>query len=109
MKRLIISIICSAVLVFGYFYSLSLIYQIFHVSFDTLATLLLPINLPYDIYKSIFGLYYGDPYKVKVLNFVADVIIYAIPFYLALTIFDKMKKKSKVESTHSPPEPPVFE
>jgi len=79
MKRILISILCGAFLVFGYYLFLILLYQIYSVSFDTLATLLLPINVPYNIYKSIFGFYYGNPTVVKVLNFAAAVLLYSLP------------------------------
>lgn len=108
MKRIIISILCSAALVFGYYFFLGLLYQIYRVSFGTLAVLLLPLNVPYNIYKSIFGLYYGNPMVVKVLSFAVDILLYSIPFYLVLTLFAKLKK-SKVQATEKPPEPPVFE
>ena len=108
MKRILISILCGAALVFGYYVFLALLYQIYPISFDTLATLLLPLNVPYNIYKSIFGFYYGSPTVVIVLNFVVAVLLYSIPFYLVLTLFAKMKK-SKVQGTENPPEPPVFE
>ena len=108
MKRILISILCSAALVFGYYAFLILLYQIYPVSFDTLAKLLLPINLPYNIYKSIFGLYYGNPSVVKIFNFVAAVLLYSIPFYLVLTLYARTRK-SKVQGTENPPEPPVFE
>ena len=107
MKRILISILCGAFLVFGYYLFLILLYQIYSVSFDTLATLLLPINVPYNIYKSIFGFYYGNPTVVKVLNFAAAVLLYSLPFYLALTLFAKMKK-SKAQGNENPPEPPIF-
>lgn len=108
MKRILISILCGVALVFGYYIFLGFLYQIYPVSFETLATLLLPLNLPYDIYKSIFGFYYGSPMVVKVLNFAAAILLYSIPFYLVLTFFAKMKK-SKIQPTEKPPEPPVFE
>lgn len=108
MKRIIISILCSAALVFGYYYSLAILYQMYQISFDTLMRLLLPINLPYNIYKSIFGFYYGDRNLVKVLNFGGAILIYSIPFYLLLTVFDKRRRKSDFQEIKNPPEPPIF-
>ena len=109
MKRILISILCSAALVFGYCFSLAVLYRVYPESFDSLTTLLLPINLPYNIYKNIFGFYRGDPLIVKVLNFAADILLYSVPFYLALTFFAKIKKESKVQAVENPPEPPRFE
>ncbi len=108
MKRILISILCGAALVFGYYAFLILLYQVYPVSFETLATLLLPINLPYNIYKSIFGFYYGNPTVVKVFNFVAAILLYSVPFYLILTLYARVKK-SKVQGTENPPEPLIFE
>lgn len=108
MKRILISMLCGAAFFLGYYGFLILLYQVYPVSFETLATLLLPINLPYNIYKSIFGFYYGDPTVVKVFNFVGAVLLYSIPFYLALTLYAKIKK-SNVQATENPPEPPIFD
>jgi hypothetical protein len=109
MKRILISILCGTALVFGYYFFLIILYQVYPVSFATLATLLLPINVPYNIYKSIFGFYYGNPTVLKVLDFAVAILLYSIPFYLVLTFFAKMKKKSKVQGIENPPEPPIFE
>ena len=109
MKRILISILCGAALIFGYYFFLIILYQVYPVSFDTLATLLLPLNVPYNIYKSIFGFYYGNPIVVKVLNVAAAVLLYSIPFYLALIFFGKLRKESKAQGIENPPEPPIFE
>lgn len=108
MKRLLISVLCSAGIVFGYFFLLVILYQLFQISFDTLALLLTPLNIPYNIYKSIFGLYYGNPNHVKILNYAALISICALPFYLIFTLYDKIKKTSENQSANSPPEPPAF-
>ena len=109
MNRFLISIISGTLLVFGYFILLGVLYRLFHLSFETLAKLLIPLNLPYDIYKSIFGIYYGNKTLVKILNFAGAILIYSIPFYLALAIFDKFRKKTEIEKIENPPKPPTFE
>jgi hypothetical protein len=109
MKRILIAILCGAALVGGYFLFLAVLYQIYPVSFDTLRKLLVPLNFPYEIYKRIFGPYYGSPTEVKILNSIAAVLIYSVPFYLGLTFLAKMRKNSVAEKTEKPPEPPIFE
>jgi hypothetical protein len=107
MKRTFYSIICGTILVVGYFSFLAILYQIRPISFDTLSMLLKPINLPYDIYKSIFGFYVGNPMFVKVLNIISAILLFSIPFYLVFTVIEKFKK-SNVNGIEQPPEPPVF-
>ncbi len=108
MKNILISLACGTALVFGYYFFLAFLYQIHPISFDTLATLLLPLNLPYNIYKSMLGLYYGNPIVVKILNFAVDILLYSIPFYLVLNYLAK-RKKTKSHKIENPPEPPIFE
>ncbi len=107
MKRVLYSIFCGTILVVGYFLFLAILYQIRPISFGTLAILLKPINLPYDIYKSIFGFYVGNPMVVKVFNIVCAILLYSIPCYLVFTVFEKMKK-SNINGSELPPEPPIF-
>jgi len=108
MKNILIALACGAVLVFGYYFLLIILYQIYPINFDNLTILLLPLNLPYNIYKSIFGLYYGNPLVVKILNFAVAIILYSIPFYLVFTYFTK-KKNAKSQRLEMPPNPPIFE
>ena len=108
MKNISISLACGTILVFGYYFFLGLLYQIYPISFDTLATLLLPLNLPYNIYKSVFGLYYGNPLVVKVLNLTVAILIYSIPFYFILNYFAR-KRTPVNQNIENPPEPPIFE
>ncbi len=107
MKKILISIFCGTILVFGYFLFLAVLYQIYPISFDTLAILLIPLNLPYSIYQKVFGFYYGNPMVVKILNFAGAIILYSIPFYLILAWFEKIKK-NKTQFSDKPPEPPFF-
>lgn len=108
MKRILISIFCSAALVCGYFLFLAILYQVHQVSFETLLTLLIPLNFPYYIYQKIFGLYYGDPRIVKMLNFMAAVILYSIPLYGVLTVISKIRENGKTQVNENPPNPPFW-
>ena len=109
MKRIIISILCGAGLVLGYFIFLVLLYGIFGLSFETLAVLLKPLNLPYDIYKNLVGPYYGSRTVVGVLNTAAAVILYSIPFYLILTIRARLSENASKGLLADPPAPPQFD
>ena len=108
MKRLLFSVLCSGGLIFSYFLLLAVLYQIFQLSFQTLATLLIPLNFPYEIYKNLFGMYYGNRNNVKILNYAALILIYAIPFYLIFALYARIKNKSQKQTADSPPKPPAF-
>lgn len=109
MKRILIAFVCGVVLVQGYFLFLGVLYQIYPIRFNNLHILLIPLTFPYEIYKKIFGLYHGSPTDVKILNFIAAVLIYSVLFYLGLTFLAKLRKNSVAEKTEKPPEPPIFE
>jgi hypothetical protein len=110
MKRFFLSILCAAALMFGYFIFVVLLGTLLHpVNIDTVRTLLQPLDFPYTIYKSIFGLYYGSATLVKVLNYSVALLLYSIPFYVIFTLFAKRKEQIKIQGTESPPEPPKFE
>lgn len=69
------SLLGGIALVAGYFI---LIVFFFQLSLATVATLLQPMNMPHNIYKMIFGLYYGERGVVVVLNLIANLKIYII-------------------------------
>jgi hypothetical protein len=96
-------------LVFGYPLLLGILYQIFHPRFETLETLLIPINFPYMVYVKIFGYYQGDRLVLKAVTMTADVLIYSVLFYPILTVFSMLRAKHKIEASGTPPPPPVFD
>lgn len=108
MKRALSALLCGILLVAGYFGVIVILYRVFQLRFETVAVLLKPLNLPYDIYKMIFGFYYGDRTVVMVLNQLANVFLYSFVFYLIFTIYARIKREKKINGIETPPEPPAF-
>lgn len=98
----------GAAFVFGYFILIGLLHQQLQLSFETVEVLLLPLKLPYNLYKTVFGLYYAHPYWLTIINFIADVLIYSALFYSIFTFFARRNTKRPIEGTETPPKPPVF-
>lgn len=109
MKRILISFICGTTLFSGYYFFLFIFFQVYRVEINTLLTLLMPISLPAEIYRSISGVYLESEVAVIILNLTGSILIYSIPIYLVLTLYGKLKKKPKVKGMENPPEPPVFD
>jgi len=108
MKRVLLSLLCGTCLLFGYFISLALLQALFDLRLETIAALLQPMNLPYGIYKRVFGLYYGDRRVVMILNQVANILLYSAVFYFIFTQYAKLKNKNQPKGIETPPDPPTF-
>jgi hypothetical protein len=109
MKRALLSLLCGITFVVGYFIVVIILHQIFQVNLQTVALLLTPLNLPYDIYKKIFGLYYGNRTVLLIGNQVCNVLIYSAIFYFIFVQYAKFKKKNEIKGIGVPPPPPNFE
>lgn len=109
MKRVLNSILCAAGFIIGYFIFIVILNKLHPLSIHTLLTLLEPLDIPYRTYESFYGLHSDNKGLLHILNFTADILIYSIPFYLILTLFNKLKPKSNVQEIQNPPEPPIFD
>lgn len=107
-KRVLVSILCGIVLFFSYYFFILIFLGIYKPEIETLLLILKPISFPVEIYGSILGKYPESGNVVAVMNIGGSILTFSIPFYLALSFFAKLKKKSKVEKEENPPEPPVF-
>jgi hypothetical protein len=109
MKRALLSLLCGIAFVVGYFIVVITLHLVFQINLQTVALLLNPLNLPYGIYKKIFGLYEGNQTVLLIGNQVCNVLIYSAIFYFIFAQYANFKKKNEIKGVEVPPPPPNFE
>ncbi len=112
MKRILLSLLFSAVFITFYVSIIIIIKVVFDIGDETTKPFAIPMRLPSYLYYDVLNLQNNDDNVLEgvflvSLAIVFNVVMYAPIFYLVLTLFSK--RNPKVEKSEFPPEPPNFE
>jgi uncharacterized membrane protein len=111
MKRVLLSLLFSAIVITSYVITIVIVQIIFGFSDEAIKPFAIPIRLPSYIYYNVLHLQSNNDNELESIFFVIaaflfNVVMYAPIFYLLFTLISK--RKSKVEPSKLPPEPPIF-
>ncbi len=115
MKRLLLSIAISFLLVTAYMTVSTIIFILSGQNIALVSYLDLPIKLPrilfYYFYQPSAEDFSTDFYVrqmfLDLFSFIANVLLYPIPVYILLTVFSRTRRKVELTQTE-PPLPPSF-
>jgi hypothetical protein len=113
MKRLLFSLLCGAVIYFGYLIFLQVIPLIFEFDAQTFAKLLVPLKIPDYILFNFFGLERITHFDTRGIIFVLiymaiNLFISSIPFYLAFTLYSRRNQKPVIDKNRKSTNTPNF-
>lgn len=109
MKRILLSLLCGIIFLVGYLFVIYLLDDFFEVENETIVFLIQPLNFPYEIYKKLFGIYYGRRVVVSTVSLISIVLMLSGLSYLILALYARLTKKSEIISSEIPSEPPKFD
>jgi hypothetical protein len=114
MRRLLLSLLCSAVVYVGYVTSVVILYLIYKSDTQVLVKASKPLKLPDYILFNFFQIERVIHLNLRgiilAVTYIAiNLFVFSIPFYVAATLYSRMKRRPKTEGKELPPTPPTFE